>query len=164
MEKITELKTPAISNTFYLVPCLLIGDRKFQGFKKGEYCPVLLSWHKDLELGVEAFHYHYDFRFINPSANITHGLVLNENHRNSDNHSIDFEIHWRKKKCFDPDASDHTISRWLWGLDSTKALRMKDNVCPHHGFSLHSIPVHNGCVTCPIHGLKWDCTTGKSVS
>ncbi|WP_369073969.1 Rieske (2Fe-2S) protein [Hymenobacter sediminis] len=34
-------------------------------------------------------------------------------------------------------------------------------VCPHKGARLSSCKVENGCVTCPLHGLRWDTTTGS---
>ncbi|WP_055076768.1 Rieske 2Fe-2S domain-containing protein [Pseudanabaena sp. 'Roaring Creek'] len=163
MQKITELNEPPIVNAFYLVPCILIGDRKFEGFKKGEYCPVLLPWHNDADIGLKEGHYHYDFRFINPLIKIRNNSVLNEITRKP--HSdipFDITIHWKKKKCFDPDARYSRIQK-LIDLDSTKRLVMKDNICPHRGTLLHSIPIHDGCVTCPTHGLTWNCKSGELV-
>lgn len=160
MEKITELTEPAISNKLYLVPCILIGDRKFQGFKKGEYCPVLLPWHNDTDIGLEEGHYHYDFRFINPNIEIRNTAVLNEILRGWFSEiPFDTTIHWKKKKCFDPHAG-YSRTQKLLDLDSTKTLKMRDNICPHRGTLLSSIPIHDGCVTCPTHGLTWNCATG----
>lgn len=35
-------------------------------------------------------------------------------------------------------------------------------VCPHRGAPLQGLtPDADGCVTCPLHGLRWDCKTGK---
>lgn len=37
-------------------------------------------------------------------------------------------------------------------------------VCPHKGIALHSVPIINGCIDCPGHGLRFDATTGEIVS
>jgi nitrite reductase/ring-hydroxylating ferredoxin subunit len=38
-----------------------------------------------------------------------------------------------------------------------------DNTCPHAGGSLAEGVVESGCVTCPLHGWKFDVRTGASV-
>ncbi|RYG96455.1 MAG: hypothetical protein EON58_12050, partial [Alphaproteobacteria bacterium] len=37
-------------------------------------------------------------------------------------------------------------------------------VCPHKGISLASVPVIDGCIDCPGHGLRFDAKTGEIVS
>jgi nitrite reductase/ring-hydroxylating ferredoxin subunit len=35
-------------------------------------------------------------------------------------------------------------------------------VCPHLGGPLDEVPVHDGCITCPWHGYRFDLRTGAS--
>ena len=42
-----------------------------------------------------------------------------------------------------------------------KNSKMKDMKCPHHNTNLTSCKAVNGVLTCPMHGLRWDITTGK---
>jgi nitrite reductase/ring-hydroxylating ferredoxin subunit len=44
--------------------------------------------------------------------------------------------------------------------DSIYAL---ENICPHAGGSLAEGVLHDGCVTCPIHGWRFDACTGEGV-
>ena len=37
-------------------------------------------------------------------------------------------------------------------------------ICPHKGTPLASMPVVDGKITCPAHGLQFDCKTSKCVS
>jgi sulfite reductase beta subunit-like hemoprotein/nitrite reductase/ring-hydroxylating ferredoxin subunit len=39
-----------------------------------------------------------------------------------------------------------------------------DNACPHAGGSLAEGPLADGCVTCPLHGWKFDARSGAGVS
>jgi sulfite reductase beta subunit-like hemoprotein/nitrite reductase/ring-hydroxylating ferredoxin subunit len=39
-----------------------------------------------------------------------------------------------------------------------------DNACPHAGGSLSEGPLADGCVTCPLHGWKFDACTGAGIS
>ena len=34
-------------------------------------------------------------------------------------------------------------------------------ICPHKGADLSRMPVRDGCVTCPLHGLRFDAETGR---
>ena len=40
--------------------------------------------------------------------------------------------------------------------------RAIDHVCPHEGGPLADGIVAGGCVTCPLHNLRFDLTTGES--
>jgi ferredoxin-nitrite reductase len=39
-----------------------------------------------------------------------------------------------------------------------------DNACPHAGGSLAEVAVADGCVTCPLHGWKFDVRSGNGMS
>lgn len=69
---------------------------------------------------------------------------------------------WRTETGYpDPQASSFS---WLPKLRAafSKARLGPDLVCPHQGGQLATIePDPDGCVTCPMHGLRWDLATGR---
>jgi 3-phenylpropionate/trans-cinnamate dioxygenase ferredoxin subunit len=42
-------------------------------------------------------------------------------------------------------------------------LHAMDDVCPHAGASLAAGPLRGTCITCPLHAIKFDVTTGQPV-
>ena len=57
-------------------------------------------------------------------------------------------------------------SNWLEDLEEAyQGQRLKEGmVCPHRGADLSTFPVDDdGCVTCPLHALKWNARTGELV-
>jgi len=45
------------------------------------------------------------------------------------------------------------------------AARLKPGmICPHKGVCLKSMPVIDGVVRCPAHGLRWNAETGEAVT
>ena len=42
-------------------------------------------------------------------------------------------------------------------------LDLKRRICPHKGTDLRTIPVVNGVIQCPLHGLQFCATTGRAV-
>lgn len=50
-------------------------------------------------------------------------------------------------------------------LDDHKDKKLRGcKVCPHKGTPLSSMPVVDGKITCPAHGLQFDCKTERCVS
>ena len=43
----------------------------------------------------------------------------------------------------------------------TQCARRGGFICPHKGFNLSSVPSVDGVITCPLHGLRIDATTGR---
>ncbi len=159
--KVTEAES-IIVDKFYLVPCILVDKRGFQGFKEGQYLPVLLPFHNDTEIGFETWHYHYDHRFINPKKQIHRGIVVGRELRDdptNKTNTFDKTIYWRKRKCLDPNAGYPTVPP-LSKLESTKSLKMCGLVCPHKGTQLNGIEIIDGAIKCPAHGLRFCATTG----
>lgn len=68
---------------------------------------------------------------------------------------------------------DKSVNRWFTGDSLNHFGRFEDKhgdatlkackVCPHRGIPLESMPVRNGLITCPGHGLDFDACTGKLV-
>ena len=58
------------------------------------------------------------------------------------------------------------IPSWFADLeDHYSDKQLKENrICPHRGADLSTFtPDADGCITCPLHGLKWHVETGKLV-
>ena len=73
---------------------------------------------------------------------------------------------WRSRKC-QASWPDHPSrqTKWIGDMENayagSSALRPDGSlVCPHRGAPLDGLRQSDGCVTCPLHGLKWNATTG----
>jgi hypothetical protein len=79
--------------------------------------------------------------------------------------TIESDIEWRTMIC----VREMPIQRLFTGfgkqfLDDYKNKKMKCSRCPHKGTLLNSMPNEKGVVTCPAHGLRFDCNTKKCIS
>lgn len=131
--------------------------------------PVIGPMHEDKEIiNFPAIHYHLDFRFFTqgqwgwvrrvfsvPQSGVLHeqnGVKLGP-------------VVFRRRKCQREypafPLKDHQT--WLFELrQKYKKTVMTDWTCPHRGASLRGMPIDEaGCVTCPLHGLRWDLESGK---
>ena len=77
---------------------------------------------------------------------------------------------YRRRKCMrEMPAYPRYAPPWLSKLESWMATKgkpridVKHPICPHRGADLSKVPVVDGCVTCPLHGLKWNASTGELV-
>ncbi len=156
---------------FYLVPTVY-GPLGF----RLDYWPVLGPMHDDIEvIGFPLSHYHYDFRFFNSDQwacllrytryGSPNGAVMYHNPDNPE--TKPGPIIFRRRKC-QREYPDFPFVRaeggWLPKLrEKYKAAIMKDFTCPHKGASLRGLPIDGaaGCVTCPLHGLRWNIETGE---
>lgn len=73
----------------------------------------------------------------------------------------------RRKRCRRADFPEYpSNARWMERLETAyrgESARTPGGklVCPHRGMALDSVPADDyGCVTCPLHGLRWDARTG----
>lgn len=156
---VSELEQPPEIGRMYRVPCVRVAS----GFYAGLFLPALGELHEDRDLGISNYHFHFDWRFIadtlmrrlrrrgyipvvslilSPDAKPQHKTLL--------------------RKCVRaaPDFPSH--APWMARLEAEylHARLLPGMVCPHRGMSLASQPVEDGCVTCPLHGLRWDVVTG----
>ena len=154
---------------FYLVPTVY-GPLDF----RMDYWPVLGPMHDDKEvIGFPLSHYHYDFRFFNADqwayvlrytgGGVVHGVVMCDN---PDSETKPGPIIFRRRKCqreYPEFPFKRAESGWLPKLrEKYEAVIMKDLTCPHKGASLRGLAVSEaGCVTCPLHGLRWNIETGE---
>jgi hypothetical protein len=133
--------------------------------------PVLGPMHEDKEIiNFPAIHYHLDFRFFNQDQyawvkratnDIPQKFVLHE----QPNAEKLGPVIFRRRKCQReyPDFPLKDHRGWLFNLrQKYKKEVMTDLICPHRGASLRGLPVDEaGCVTCPLHGLRWNLETGR---
>jgi hypothetical protein len=62
------------------------------------------------------------------------------------------------------DGRERWAFEWQPRLESEyAAIRAACTRCPHRGFSLAGLPVKDGKVVCPGHGLQWNVKTGALV-
>ncbi|MDT0496497.1 Rieske 2Fe-2S domain-containing protein [Algiphilus sp. W345] len=155
----------------------------------GKYCGILAHWpvlgplHRDE--GVVNFpylHIHVDYRFV-PQA------VLNRRRcewRNGDgiimrNAPLIVDLHgkrWEESGAIQPQIKprrmkckrqwptlNYSFARWTRALeDEQQSKRMKAGICPHRGADLSNLPIDaDGCVQCPLHGLRWHVESGRLV-
>jgi len=74
---------------------------------------------------------------------------------------------YRRRKCrrempIHPEAE---LCSWLRNMKLPDAYQDHvlgaDMICPHKGASLKGLPVDDGCVVCPLHGLRWNLQTRR---
>lgn len=155
---------------FYSVPTVY----GLFGYKYDDW-PVLGPMHDDIEvIGFPHVHYHYDFRFFNDRqwsfalrytwGGSPHGMVMSHNpdHPETKPGAVVF----RRRKCsreYPEFPREKALPGWLPKLEEKYwAATVKDWICPHKGASLRGLPMDkDGCITCPLHGLRWDIESGQ---
>lgn len=159
---------------FYMVPTV----RGPLWERVGDW-PVLGSMHEDRDIiGFDWPHYHYDFRFFDARAwsyvmrwceyEAPNGAVMS--YRPDIPYClVPGPVVYRRRRCqrLMPEfPRDKALKGWLPRLEAAYAdATLKPGlICPHRGASLRGLPVdERGCVVCPLHGLKWDLSTGRLV-
>ena len=152
---------------FYMVPCV---HGNLFWLDKVAWWPVMGPFHEDREyIGFADRHYHLDMRFLQTRAyrqlsaddrGREFAIVLHEHHSYSLSEPV-----LRRMKCKRrmPDYP-HWRVPWLRQLERAYAdTPLKPGrVCPHKGANLSTMtPDKSGCVTCPLHGLRWNAETGR---
>lgn len=189
IEDIERLRCPPSLGKRYMVPCVCgslfnIGPHSVPS----EFWPVLRPSHQDSEYlprfrtmwketngewveEDEVYyerddhtpkHYHVDPRFTPES------LYTPYERENSDWHTIitaTSPVEFREMECL----REMPIQRLFTGfgqkfVDDHRGKRLKCMRCPHKGIDLSSMPVVDGVVTCPAHGLRYDSSTGRCVT
>lgn len=175
---------PPVIGQRYKVPTVF-------GYLYGQYkpWPVLGPRHDDKEIiGFELVHYHLDLRFVNP-ADYRHLCHFGPPHRHvlhdmpvpGQTKPGNFPLgpvvfRWRKyyretpvfpqlaaEWSSQPSYPAERSAPWMNLLEKAyEGHRLGlDLICPHRGASLKNMPVVDGCITCPLHGLQWDAATGE---
>ena len=137
--------------------------------------PVLGPEHEDAEhIRFPQQHYHVDARFLSnrefdrlskgpygPAEVYRH--VLTSGRSLCDDLTM---IGLRRRKCLRRwPVYPAGTPKWINALSAAYShARMGANrICPHRGADLSTMVVTDGCVTCPLHGLKWNIATGRVV-
>lgn len=156
---------------YYRVPCMWVPDVE-------SWLPILGPWHEDKDvIGFTEPHYHVDWRLVGPSLYeyfkerhaAVHAKVFSRQDLGTDSPRLETKRLrcWREMPEF---PSHHPLDRteavpWMPALEREHAdCRLKcGKVCPHRGISLEGMPVKDGVVVCPGHGLAWNVETGAMV-
>lgn len=174
-----------IKDEYYWVPCIPIPDKLVPFYLNLEdgWLPVLGQPHIDGETvsegdveNIYALHHHVDVRFIKvdlpvggsiavPVNLFAHLLDLWDLDTPNDE-KIDF-VEWKRKKCYRIAVDDFHNS----GVPNiyepgviAKGLKLTDQkVCPHQKACLNGVPRINNSVVCPVHGLKWNTSSGELI-
>ena len=153
---------------FYDVPVAILNDVTYKSAAFGYHriIPIIGDKHDDLEIiGINEIHYHVDWRFV--------GLSLYESNSREYYGSIGVELgtvlsvgdvkemSTRRLKCKRDFSPYPKFPKFIPKLqEKYKGAVAKKGRCPHKGVDLTTIrPDSDGCVTCPLHGLKWNAST-----
>ena len=175
---IEELNSPPIIGQTYIVPCMFgqIDLLSKAQVRPPVWWPVMRPSHQDsvyvakiksILVGEEfideeyfeddpltSHHYHIDPRFT-PDEYYVDWELKNNNLHNVIN--IQGEIIWKNLVCL----REMPTQRLFTGfgqkfLDDHLGKKIKCGRCPHRGVLLNSVPINDGVITCPNHGLKFD--------
>lgn len=141
-EHIRETREFPVVGEFYYVDCIVIGHKTM---------PVLGPAHYDLDFGIKFQHYHLDQRFMTHEQIVDWDVIFWHAKGNE-------EIETKLMACV---RSNFPVGVHLGGIEDKykgkEAVRDKKTggfLCPHKGTYLGNIRPTNGCVKCPMHGLK----------
>lgn len=159
LQKISEVENPVVGK-FYLVPHCVGGSTGF-------LWPVIGPWHEDADIGVEKYHFHYDFRFIPESwsTNMATVHAADKSAPEYGKNSVPLMV-WKRKKMLRPmpDFPFWRLNAREVLVEKFKDVKMKCMTCPHRGMPLQGLPVkEDGTVVCNGHGLRWRLRDGKMI-
>ena len=118
--------------------------------------PLIDHPHNDIENGQKEIHYHIDDRYmgsrrasVNGFSIVRVALPLKEGR---------LEYRMLEKEH---DLINTTTPTELIKNSKLKHKCIHKGKCPHRGYDLSSEKAVDGVITCPLHGLKFDKSTGK---
>ncbi len=179
MENIEHLTSPPVVGETYIVPCVFGRIYPFNYTNQNtprHTWPVLRPSHEDSKYTIQTrtvwdgevdseeeyceydpstpHHFHVDPRF-SPAEWYTDYEVRNESWHTFVGPMADIE--WREMVCL----REMSIQRLFTGFHKSFVVdhtgkKSKCMRCPHKGVNLASMPVVDGVVTCPAHGLRFD--------
>lgn len=156
MQHINDLTEPPAVGQTYLVDCIYT--------EYHEYVPILGPAHDDPVINVPYWHYHLDTRFTESDHSLTY--FPGGPSRFHDQRKLQ---HWEKGRratrplvCIRPEPIYllGNLAEFLYPHYQNQVAT--NNRCPHKGAYLGNLPVHGGCRTCPMHGLKWHAASGTA--
>lgn len=165
--------------TRYRVPCVKVSGWRGRG---GGWMPVIGPAHDDSEIiGLPYRHYHHDARFTPASMfgqvhrfdrraveSVLLGVIRVSVIEAGPEHRV--RVCQRQMPEFPlrisnryGEVQESPFARKLEAAYADRRVDPKCMRCPHRGFPLDGLPVRDGVVVCPGHGLAWDVTTGRLV-
>jgi hypothetical protein len=175
MKNIDDINYPVNLGEEYLVPCITIETFKLENIplevKSDEQCewmdidkdtnfqikeskiikniPIINHLHSDKENGQKQSHYHVDFRFIglNQLDDIQDGIFQTR-------YNEYYNIEYIPQKVVS-EFELYPTPKSLIKNSKIKHKEAKNYKCPHRGYDLRKVKPKDGCITCPLHGLKF---------
>lgn len=180
MEKVDEILHPVEVGETYLVPCVetteiiteaiyidpASEDRAFwMDFSHDEQIrpqvkrrvplriPVINHPHSDRENGQDEIHYHLDTRFVKWRWHSKYDLRIPD----------------KQELVYVPleviaDGEQLPTAPSMIANSRMPHRRLKNHKCPHRGYDMRKVKPVNGCLTCPLHGLKFDAETHECLN
>jgi hypothetical protein len=174
MERVSELKIEPVVGRYYLVPCV---QEMF-----GLWVPVIGPEHEDSAIiNFPGQHFHRDLRFVSDAdvkalaGHVSRAPICRPEEAAlivptmSKNQITERPVE-RKMLCkrrmpdFPLFVKVRLAPHWMGPLERHYAhANAKCGRCPHRGFNLKGLPVKDGKIICPGHGLQFDVNTGALV-
>jgi hypothetical protein len=171
----------------YVVPCVQVDEVTVypnEFLRPGELIPVLAPAHEDAQFfNFPHRHYHIDFRFVDDDlwerlrqSPTVHSCVVAESLLARP------DLQWLRLRCrrmmpefpaadaIPPDARIGDYEGLVVALCEMEThyldtrIDTETLVCPHRRICLKGLPVQDGVVVCPGHGLAWNVVTGALVT
>jgi nitrite reductase/ring-hydroxylating ferredoxin subunit len=169
--KITEITEMPKKDTFYLVPGVITTHKLDGGFLPGDWVPTFGEAHTDVSLDFPHLHFHYDRRFVRhlEAVRVAAAIcVMGRKSRKIEFPTAATETVWMAAKCITP--NEGLTDGATWPSEGRLFPQYADSQvtdcqrCPHRNAPLNGLPVVNGVVRCPAHGLRWSVEDGSLVS
>lgn len=172
MKRVSEIEGEPEVGKFYLVPCV-----RFEG----AWRPVIGPRHEDAEyIGVEILHYHDDLRFLGNAAIkrsyewhnfFSKGITCPPEEfkmtsvlaSHACSKVVERPVRCKRRMPDFPLVVKTQRAPWFDKLQDAYADSRGCARCPHRGMPLQGLPVKDGVVICPGHGLAWSVETGEMV-
>lgn len=184
-ECVEDLTTPPVVGQTYIVPCVLGSLAYIRPARAtAQWWPVLRPSHQDSRYAIQTrtiwrdgeeveeefweddpstpHHYHVDPRFAPAELYSPTERELGSWHNTID---IQSEVEFREMECV-REMPIQVLYRQLGRrfVEDHRDKALKCGRCPHKGTNLASMPIVDGVVTCPTHGLKFDAGSGRCLT
>lgn len=178
LKKVEEMNRPLAIGERYLVPCIVRRQETILEWRivNGEpipnsterffVTPVINHPHNDVENGQPEAHYHIDYRFLKHAKDGDYPTIQNKHSRYYFGEDIrpQEELHGELQYLPMPVINAEFAGITPVSLISKTKLKHRcihKGKCPHRGFDMAQVPVVDGVIKCPLHGLQFDAKTGK---
>lgn len=165
LQRVDRLKEPPVVGQHYLVPLV-----------RGVWHGMLRDWpviglkHDDAEfLNFSIPHYHIDTRFLRARNGYVWKAPFAPLHDPWSGSTPGTpplgKPFFRRRKCLRAQHIFIGPTKFMWKLEEGFKGRQcasgkRGFVCPHKQFPLGSTPAIDGVITCPLHGLRIEASTG----